>query len=175
MLSSGFPYEDYWKKKQNCPFHLAHGDLLLIDLQIEGLHLELSTVRYFLSQSNNFFKTRPLACDPSSLPKYPPSKEIDAKLREEEARKKGALGVEGHKGEIDFKRSKKLRAAPAPDANAELARSMQRRHGHVDHWIQRPEANCLTLTRRKLLLVFQSIHQDLHTFCLKQAKILQRE
>lgn len=34
-----------------------------------------------------FFTTRPLACDPSSLPKYPPSKEIDAKIREEEARR----------------------------------------------------------------------------------------
>jgi len=29
----------------------------------------------------------PLPCDPSSLPKYPPSKEFDAKLREEEARR----------------------------------------------------------------------------------------
>lgn len=38
----------------------------------------------FLQQ---FFTTKPFACDPSSLPKYPPSKEIDAKLREEEARR----------------------------------------------------------------------------------------
>ncbi|KAK8627234.1 hypothetical protein V6N13_134853 [Hibiscus sabdariffa] len=36
---------------------------------------------------NKFFTTEPLACDPSSLPKYPPSKEIDAKLRDEEARR----------------------------------------------------------------------------------------
>ncbi|GJM85278.1 hypothetical protein PR202_ga01714 [Eleusine coracana subsp. coracana] len=28
-----------------------------------------------------FFRTKPLACDPASLPKYPPSKEYDAKLR----------------------------------------------------------------------------------------------
>lgn len=34
-----------------------------------------------------FFTTQPLACDPSSLPKYPPSKEIDAKLRDEESRR----------------------------------------------------------------------------------------
>jgi serine/threonine protein kinase len=32
-----------------------------------------------------FFRTKPLACDPSSLPKYPPSKEYDAKLRGKEA------------------------------------------------------------------------------------------
>ena len=34
-----------------------------------------------------FFTTEPHACEPSSLPKYPPSKEIDAKLRDEEARR----------------------------------------------------------------------------------------
>jgi hypothetical protein len=35
--------------------------------------------------SDQFFRTKPLACDPSSLPKYPPSKEYDAKLRGKEA------------------------------------------------------------------------------------------
>jgi hypothetical protein len=34
-----------------------------------------------------FFSTEPYACDPSSLPQYPPSKEIDAKRRDEEARR----------------------------------------------------------------------------------------
>ena len=34
-----------------------------------------------------FFMTKPLACDPSSLPKYPPSKELNAKVRDEEARR----------------------------------------------------------------------------------------
>ncbi|KAF9599411.1 hypothetical protein IFM89_036991 [Coptis chinensis] len=32
-------------------------------------------------------ETKPLACDPSSLPRYPPSKEFDAKVRDEEARR----------------------------------------------------------------------------------------
>jgi len=34
-----------------------------------------------------FFTTKPFACDPSTLPKFPPSKEYDAKLRDEEARR----------------------------------------------------------------------------------------
>lgn len=34
-----------------------------------------------------FFTTKPYACEPSSLPKYPPSKEMDAKIRDEEARR----------------------------------------------------------------------------------------
>uniref|UniRef100_A0A8I6Y682 F-box domain-containing protein n=1 Tax=Hordeum vulgare subsp. vulgare TaxID=112509 RepID=A0A8I6Y682_HORVV len=39
----------------------------------------------------------PYACDPSSLPKYPPSKEYDAKLRDEEARR--AAAAKGHESE----------------------------------------------------------------------------
>uniref|UniRef100_A0A2C9UT25 Protein kinase domain-containing protein n=2 Tax=Manihot esculenta TaxID=3983 RepID=A0A2C9UT25_MANES len=35
---------------------------------------------------DKFFRSKPFACDPSSLPKYPPSKEIDAKLRDEARR-----------------------------------------------------------------------------------------
>ena len=34
-----------------------------------------------------FFTTKPYACDPSSLPQYPPSKEMDAKLRDEESKR----------------------------------------------------------------------------------------
>ncbi|XP_027352406.1 protein IMPAIRED IN BABA-INDUCED STERILITY 1 [Abrus precatorius] len=37
--------------------------------------------------SSEYFKTKPYACDPSSLPKYPPSKEIDAKHKEESRKK----------------------------------------------------------------------------------------
>uniref|UniRef100_A0A7N0TXU3 Protein kinase domain-containing protein n=1 Tax=Kalanchoe fedtschenkoi TaxID=63787 RepID=A0A7N0TXU3_KALFE len=37
---------------------------------------------------SEFFLTEPLPCDPSSLPRYPPSKEFDAKLRNEEARRR---------------------------------------------------------------------------------------
>ncbi|KAL0354083.1 UNVERIFIED_CONTAM: putative serine/threonine-protein kinase [Sesamum angustifolium] len=82
--------------------------------------------------NSEFFRTKPLASDPSSLPKYPPSKEIDAKLREEEARRQGTTGVKGQKSENDLRRSKELRGAPAPGTNAGLARSMQRRHGYAD-------------------------------------------
>ncbi|KAA8547953.1 hypothetical protein F0562_004382 [Nyssa sinensis] len=42
---------------------------------------------------SEYFTTKPYACDPSSLPKYPPNKEIDAKLRDEVRRRK--VGVKG--------------------------------------------------------------------------------
>ncbi|KAL6553964.1 hypothetical protein OROMI_019637 [Orobanche minor] len=90
---------------------------------------------------SEFFKAKPLACDPSSLPRYRPSKEMDAKLREEEARKQGVQCVKGQKGENDYKRSKELRSTAALNSNAELDRSTQRqnirklrpqRAGHVN-------------------------------------------
>ncbi|KAJ9562150.1 hypothetical protein OSB04_007310 [Centaurea solstitialis] len=37
---------------------------------------------------SKYFNTKPYACDPASLPKYPPNKEIDAKVRDEARRKK---------------------------------------------------------------------------------------
>ncbi|XP_020275617.1 probable serine/threonine-protein kinase At1g54610 isoform X2 [Asparagus officinalis] len=42
--------------------------------------------------SSEYFKSKPYACEPSSLPKYSPHKEIDAKIREEAQRKKPAAG-----------------------------------------------------------------------------------
>ncbi|CAL0328991.1 unnamed protein product [Lupinus luteus] len=42
--------------------------------------------------NSEFFTSEPLACDPSSLPKYPPSKEIDTRLQDEANRREGAVG-----------------------------------------------------------------------------------
>ncbi|KAK4802773.1 hypothetical protein SAY86_000976 [Trapa natans] len=77
---------------------------------------------------NEFFTTNPLPLDPSSLPKYPPSKEFDAKLRDEEARRQKAAN-KGNGNELVKKNSIASRAVPAPDANAELQASIQKRRG----------------------------------------------
>ncbi|KAK4800849.1 hypothetical protein SAY86_021336 [Trapa natans] len=66
-----------------------------------------------LALQNEFFTTKPLPLDPSSLPKYLPSKEFDAKLRDDEAKRWK-------------KNSIVSRAVPAPDANAELQASIQK-------------------------------------------------
>ncbi|XP_021824542.1 probable serine/threonine-protein kinase At1g09600 isoform X1 [Prunus avium] len=60
---------------------------------------------------SEFFTSLPLPSDPSTLPKYPPSKEFDAKLRDEEARRRRASGSKGGS-------SKESKAVPAPDANS---------------------------------------------------------
>ncbi|KAE9602199.1 putative protein-serine/threonine kinase CMGC-CDK-CRK7-CDK9 family [Lupinus albus] len=108
----GSPPEGYWKKTR-----LPHATLFKPHqpydscLQETFKDLPASTVNLLqtlLSVEPNkrgtassalsleYFKTKPYACDPSSLPAYPPSKEIDAKPNEESRRKKIGGRVCGH-------------------------------------------------------------------------------
>ncbi|XP_066159877.1 glyoxylate/hydroxypyruvate reductase A HPR2 [Oryza sativa Japonica Group] len=61
--------------------------------------------------------TKPLACDPASLPKLPLSKEYNAKLRGKEAIRQNTTAI-GGKGSMFIKpgRNKPSKAAPAQDA-----------------------------------------------------------
>ncbi|XP_011028375.1 PREDICTED: probable serine/threonine-protein kinase At1g09600 isoform X1 [Populus euphratica] len=83
----------------------------------------------FSALDSEFFKTKPLPCDPSSLPKYPPTKEFDVKFRDEDARRRRAVGGKGRGHESTRRSSKESKAVPAPDANAELQASIQKRQG----------------------------------------------
>ncbi|KAI8529259.1 hypothetical protein RHMOL_Rhmol12G0211300 [Rhododendron molle] len=79
--------------------------------------------------NSEFFTTEPYACEPSSLPKYPPSKERDVKLRDEEARRQRGLSekssvVDGNRRIRP--RDRGSRAIPAPEANAELPANLDR-------------------------------------------------
>ncbi|CAJ1975327.1 unnamed protein product [Sphenostylis stenocarpa] len=99
----GSPPDEYWKKTR-----LPHATLFkpqqpydsclrqfFKDLPATSVHLLqtlLSVEPYKRGSaasalSSEYFKTKPYACDPSSLPIYPPSKEIDAKHREESRKK----------------------------------------------------------------------------------------
>ncbi|KAH0932408.1 hypothetical protein HID58_009525 [Brassica napus] len=80
--------------------------------------------------NSEFFTSEPLACDPSSLPKYPPSKELNIKLRDEEARRQKSLarkanGVEGAR-RVRFRGDRTGRAFPAPEANSENQANLDR-------------------------------------------------
>ncbi|XP_077212170.1 putative serine/threonine-protein kinase At1g54610 [Tasmannia lanceolata] len=80
--------------------------------------------------NSEFFETQPYACEPSSLPHYPPSKEIDAKLRDEAARRQRGLSEKGNgvNGAKKVRvRDRGSRAVPAPEANAELQTNLDRR------------------------------------------------
>ncbi|RDX71427.1 putative serine/threonine-protein kinase, partial [Mucuna pruriens] len=74
---------------------------------------------------SEFFTSEPLPCEPSSLPKYAPCKEIDAKLREE-ARRQGALGGRDQKVASGVRQEKGLRANVTAKDNADPGLSQGR-------------------------------------------------
>ncbi|OVA07759.1 Protein kinase domain [Macleaya cordata] len=142
----GSPSEDYWRKsklphatifKPQQPYRRCVAEtfkdfpaaaLGLIDTLLSVDPADRGNAASALR--SEFFTTKPLACDPSSLPKYPPCKEFDAKVRDEEARRQGAAGSKGQRSDLERKGPRESRAVPAPDANAELVMSMQKRQSH---------------------------------------------
>jgi serine/threonine protein kinase len=132
----GSPSEDYWKKsklphatifKPQQPYkrcvaetfkYFPPSALALMEVLLAIEPADRGTSASALK--SDFFTTKPLACDPSSLPKYPPSKEFD----DEEARRQRAAGGRGRDA---ARRTRELRAIPTPDANVELAISIQKR------------------------------------------------
>ncbi|KAK9120168.1 hypothetical protein Scep_018261 [Stephania cephalantha] len=142
----GSPSEEYWKKSK-----LPHATIFKPQQPYKRCIAEkfsdfppsaLSLVETLLSVdpdergnataalNSEFFTTKPYACEPSSLPKFPPSKELDVKLREEETRRKRSSSRRGNVGD-DKKRTQAhdqgIRAFPAPEANAELRPNINRR------------------------------------------------
>ncbi|KAL5198388.1 hypothetical protein ABZP36_001900 [Zizania latifolia] len=104
----GSPADEYWKKsklphatifKPHCPYPSALRNVFK-EIPANALSLLetlLSVEPYKRGTASGaltceFFKTKPYACDPSNLPKYPPNKEMDAKLREDSHRRKASRG-----------------------------------------------------------------------------------
>ncbi|XP_075476496.1 putative serine/threonine-protein kinase At1g54610 isoform X2 [Primulina tabacum] len=141
----GSPSEEYWRKsklphatifKPQQPYnrHVAETfkdfpapALALIEILLSIDPADRGSTSSALK--NEFFTARPYPCDPSSLPKYPPSKEFDAKVRDEEARRQIAAGNKVQRYDLEKRGPRESRAVPAPDANAELVSSMQKRQG----------------------------------------------
>ncbi|KAJ0972888.1 hypothetical protein J5N97_020847 [Dioscorea zingiberensis] len=145
----GSPSEEYWKKsklphttifKPQHPYRRCIDDtfrdfpsstLALMNCLLAIEPADRGTAASALE--SEFFSSKPFACDPSSLPKYPPSKELDAKLRDEEARRQRAASTKGHGSESGRRTSRDHKAVPMPDANAELQESLQKRQVHGNH------------------------------------------
>ncbi|PPS14258.1 hypothetical protein GOBAR_AA06328 [Gossypium barbadense] len=132
----GSPSEEYWKRsklpnatafKPQHPYKrcvnqtfkdFPTSTLALLDMLL-AVEPECRGTASSALQSE-FFTTSPLPCDPSSLPKYPPSKEFDVKLRgDESAQRASREKVNGND------RARKATAIPAPDSNFELQASIQ--------------------------------------------------
>ncbi|KAL7144538.1 hypothetical protein ABFS83_07G019400 [Erythranthe nasuta] len=146
----GSPSEEYWKKSKlphatmfkpqqsykRCIKEtykdFPQSSLPLIDTLLSIDPSERLTATAALN--SEFFTTKPYACDPSSLPKYPPSKEMDAKIRDEEARRLRAAGKsQADSGRKTRTRDRGMRAAPAPEANAELQSNIDQRRRLITH------------------------------------------
>ncbi|CAA6662072.1 unnamed protein product [Spirodela intermedia] len=121
----GSPSEEYWKKSK-----LPHATIFKPQKPYKRCIAEtFKDFHHLLLMAQQFFTTEPYACEPSSLPKYPPSKEMDAKIRDEEARRvrapSGRFNADGAKKTRP--RDRAPRAMPAPEANAELQVNIDRR------------------------------------------------
>ncbi|KAJ1420017.1 Serine/threonine-protein kinase, active site [Sesbania bispinosa] len=182
----GSPSEEYWKKsklphatifKPQQPYKRVVSEtfkdfpssalsLLEVLLAIEPKDRGTAS----LALQNEFFTAKPLPCDPSTLPKYPPSKEFDAKLREEEARRQKAAN-KGHGQESVSRSSRESKARPAPDANAECQASIEKRQGQCnskcisDKYNPEEDGGCgfpLEPTKSRALNVFSHSGQSMH-------------
>ncbi|RDX81586.1 Protein IMPAIRED IN BABA-INDUCED STERILITY 1, partial [Mucuna pruriens] len=100
----GSPPEEFWKKtklphatmfkpqtnyetslRERCAdFPATAVDLLEILLSIDANNRGTASSALM----SEYFSTKPFACSPSILPKYPPSKEMDVKSRDDSSRKK---------------------------------------------------------------------------------------
>ncbi|KAF6161582.1 hypothetical protein GIB67_009461 [Kingdonia uniflora] len=139
----GSPSEDYWKMsklphatifKPQQPYKRCIQDTFK-DFPLSSLPLIESLLSIdpddrgtaTSALKSEFFTMKPYACEPSSLPKYPPSKEMDVKLREE-ARRQRNLNAKGNTADAAKRaRDRGNRAVPAPEANAELQANLDRR------------------------------------------------
>ncbi|KAI4338669.1 hypothetical protein MLD38_023698 [Melastoma candidum] len=140
----GSPSEEYWKKyklpnatlfKPREPYRrciketfkdFPPSSLPLVETLLAIDPIERRTATDALN--SEFFSTEPYACEPSSLPKYPPSKEMDAKRRDDEARRlRAANKTQGDVSKKQHSRDRRVRAIPAPGANAELQQNIDRR------------------------------------------------
>ncbi|XP_040385279.1 probable serine/threonine-protein kinase At1g54610 [Oryza brachyantha] len=79
--------------------------------------------------ASEYFRTEPYACEPSSLPKYAPNKEMDAKLREDSRRRGNAVRNHGC-GEA-AKRLSRAHKSMQDTAAAAAAAGQTHGHGHV--------------------------------------------
>ncbi|KAL6868131.1 hypothetical protein ACP4OV_014976 [Aristida adscensionis] len=130
----GSPCDDYWNKlevpqtgifKPGCKYgrciaetfkDFPQSAVVLLDsllaLEPEARGTAASVLR------SDFFRTKPHACSPSSLPKCPPGKEYDVRLRIEESRrqKKASQSVRGSQSVISENKNLKInRAGNGPD------------------------------------------------------------
>ncbi|KAL0693044.1 hypothetical protein Bca4012_060224 [Brassica carinata] len=132
----GSPTEDYWRKLK-LPPSAAFRPALPYGRRVAEMFKDLPTNVLSLLEAllsidpdrrgsaakaldSEYFKTEPFACDPSSLPKYPPSKEIDAKLRDDAKRQE-----KNERQDSQTRQSHERKLIPPLKANPSLTAAME--------------------------------------------------
>ncbi|ESQ49569.1 hypothetical protein EUTSA_v10020353mg [Eutrema salsugineum] len=140
----GSPSEEYWRKIR-LPSHVKPPNPLpKFDRKVRDVYKAFSPEALSLLDTllaidpsqrktatdalmSDFLTTEPFPCEPSDLPKYPPTKEIDARKRDEEYRRqREARKAHGESGRRIRPRERAPRAMPAPEANAEIQSNIDR-------------------------------------------------
>ncbi|XVF30161.1 hypothetical protein REPUB_Repub16aG0033200 [Reevesia pubescens] len=146
----GSPSEEYWQKTKlphatsfkpqqhykRCVAetfrNFPHSALSLVDkllaMEPEDRGSAASALR------SEFFRKEPFPCDPSNLPKYPPSKELDAKNRDEEARRKRAEAVKGRGPESVRRGSRDFTGERTPEfiAQGQSKATTSNKYEHIE-------------------------------------------
>ncbi|XP_038901865.1 probable serine/threonine-protein kinase At1g54610 [Benincasa hispida] len=143
----GSPPENYWKKlqlphstgfKTAQPYRPCIGEMLkdfpssavaLVDklLSVDPAHRGTAAA----ALKSEFFTTKPLPCEPTSLPKYPPSKEIDAKFHG--CRRQSRVEGKDLKDCVERRRPKEAHLNLSLNAKDEANMLMQKRQGHSSY------------------------------------------
>ncbi|XP_022994207.1 LOW QUALITY PROTEIN: probable serine/threonine-protein kinase At1g09600 [Cucurbita maxima] len=181
----GSPSEEYWKKsrlphatifKPQHPYKRCVAEtfkdfpssaLALLDVLLAVEPDGRGTASSALQ--SQFITTKPLPSDPSTLPKYPPSKEFDVNLRDEESRRRRAPISVAPEHEAAQKCPRESKAIPAPDANAELQASIQKNKGSIipqvsvkGIFLKRMVALAFALNPQKKQRKWRRLHRVLH-------------
>ncbi|AQK98418.1 probable serine/threonine-protein kinase At1g54610 [Zea mays] len=126
----GTPSEDYWEKMKLAHPTFGPYERCLAEKFKDVAPSTLSLLETLLSidpdmrgtatdaLNSEFFRTEPYACEPSSLPRYPPCKERDVKLKYEKHKRKSRVNgsVERHRNRQHASQNPGRRVF-TPDAN----------------------------------------------------------
>ncbi|ESQ36561.1 hypothetical protein EUTSA_v10006913mg [Eutrema salsugineum] len=138
----GSPTENYWRK-QKLPSSAGFKTAIPYRRRLSEMFKDfpasvLSLLETLLSidpdhrssancaLESEYFKTKPFACDPSYLPKYPPSKEIDAKLRDEAKRQRPMRAEKQERQDSHARRSHERKLVPPIKTNHSLSMTMEK-------------------------------------------------
>ncbi|CAA7035168.1 unnamed protein product [Microthlaspi erraticum] len=136
----GSPTENYWRK-QKLPSSAGFKTAIPYRRKLSEMFKDfpasvLSLLETLLSidpdqrssadsaLESEYFKTKPFACDPSYLPKYPPSKEIDAKMRDEAKRQR----PKPERQDSQARRSHDRKFVPPIKGNHSLSMTMEKQY-----------------------------------------------